>query len=237
MKPVAIIQHVAIDGPAYFATHLAARGQPMRLFHAHQGEALPDDLRAFSGLALLGGPMSANDPLPHLRKCERLVRIAISNGQPVIGHCLGGQLMARALGASIGPSHSAEIGWQTVECCHPEARHWFGVEQRFTPFHWHGESFDLPSGAVRLAGNAHCPNQAFSLGGIHLAMQFHIEADAAKVTTWLGEEGQAEIDQRRAAAGVQSAEQIAQSMQAALATSQAVAAHIYDVWCEGLRGR
>lgn len=234
MKPVAIIQQVACDGPAYFADHLRAQGLPMQLFRMHEGAPLPADLSGFSGLALLGGPMSANDPLPHLRHCERLVRIAVSNGQPVIGHCLGGQLMARALGASVQASASAEIGWQTVACCHPQAQDWFGVADRFTPFQWHGESFALPAGALRLAGNAHCPNQAFSLGGIHLAMQFHIEVDAAKIDDWLGEAGRAEIDLHRDQPGVQPADHIAHTTAVALPASQAVADLLYRAWCRNL---
>ena len=135
-------------------------------------------------LALMGGEMSANDDLASLRQAEKLIVQAMDADVPVIGHCLGGQLMARALGARVGASPRPEIGWQTIEVCATRAaRSWFGEVGERVVYHWHGESFELPTGAELLAGNAACPHQAFAIGR-HLAMQFHVELDACKLALW-----------------------------------------------------
>jgi GMP synthase (glutamine-hydrolysing) len=150
------------------------------------GDAYPPSLDGYAALAVLGGEMSANDPLPSLRQAERLILQAIERGAPVIGHCLGGQLMARALGARVVDSPAPEIGWQPLHV-EPAGAGWFGAAGRHVVFQWHYEAFELPPGAVRLAGSAACPNQAFAIGP-HLGLQFHIEVDADKVTAWAGEQ-------------------------------------------------
>jgi GMP synthase-like glutamine amidotransferase len=139
---------------------------------------------------VLGGEMSANDPLPSLRQAEDLIRQAMAAGKPVIGHCLGGQLMARALGARVGDSPAPEVGWQALDIVDSDlARAWFGQRRRATVFQWHFEAFELPPGATLLAASAACPHQAFAIGP-HLGMQFHIEVDAEKVLHWSGEHGE-----------------------------------------------
>lgn len=182
MKPVLVLQNMRGDGPAYLATWLAEQGEAMDLRSTPAGDAFPADLRGHSALAVLGGEMSANDPLPSLRQAESLIRQAMDAGIPVIGHCLGGQLMARALGARVGASPRPEIGWQRIDAA-PAAAGWFGEGDAFHVMHWHGESFELPPGAVPLARNDACPHQAFAIGP-HLAMQFHVEVDAEKLARW-----------------------------------------------------
>jgi len=104
---------------------------------------------------------------------------------PVLGHCLGGQLMARTLGARVGASPAPEIGWQRIECADAEKRRqWFGPAPVQHVFHWHYEAFDLPAGAISLASSPTCPHQAFAIG-LHLALQFHVEVDERKVRLWL----------------------------------------------------
>lgn len=187
MKPVLVLQHLDGDGPAYLATWLAAQGVAMDLRCSEAGDALPRDLSGHRALAVLGGAMSANDDLPFLRQEERLIRDAVARGAPVIGHCLGGQLMARALGAVVGLSPRPEVGWHGVDWL-PAAADWFGdgVATSAAPevFEWHFEAFGLPPGAELLAGNAACPHQAFAFGP-HLAMQFHVELDAVKLDAWM----------------------------------------------------
>jgi GMP synthase (glutamine-hydrolysing) len=235
MKPIAVLQHVANDGPAHFAAYLDARGLPWRLFAAYQGHVLPPSIAGYGGFAILGGPMSANDPLPYLRHAERLVREAIAGDIPVIGHCLGGQLMARALGAEVVRAASPEIGWTELEACNPAAaRRWFGGAERFTQFQWHHEAFTLPTGAQWLSTSACCRFQAFAVNDRHLAMQFHTEVDVAKVRDWIGPAGQAEIASVRNFNGVQSVERIEQDIVAQAAASRRIAEAIYDAWCLGL---
>ena len=187
MKPVLILQHMRHDGPAYLARWLADRGLAFDRRDAASGDAFPADMSAHGALAVLGGAMSANDPLPFLRDAERLILQAMQAGIPVIGHCLGGQLMARALGARVQASPAPEIGWQPLQVLDdPVAAQWFGPPAQHHVMHWHYESFELPPGARWLATSCACPHQAFSIGP-HLGMQFHIEIDEAKLQRWLDE--------------------------------------------------
>lgn len=185
-----ILQHLTSDGPGYLGSWLAARGIRADVRNTEAGDAYPDTLDGYAALAILGGEMSANDPLPSLRQAERLFLHALAHGVPTIGHCLGGQLMARALGATIGDSPRPEIGWQPITVAeHAEARAWFGAPGEVHVFQWHYEAFTLPPGAQPLAGSAACPQQAFSLGR-HLGLQFHIEVDEDKVGRWSQDAGE-----------------------------------------------
>lgn len=184
MKPVLVLQNMKGDGPGYLATWLAAQGIEMDLRFAAEGQALPADLSGHAALAVLGGEMSANDPLPALREAERLIGLGFETGVPVIGHCLGGQLMARVLGARVLRSPLPEIGWQAARMLPgPEREAWFGAGEQQHFMHWHNEAFELPKGAVSVATNDACPVQAFAHGP-HLGMQFHIEVDAEKLARW-----------------------------------------------------
>src|SRR5258706_10026380 len=102
MKPVLILQHLSADGPAYLLDWLRRKGRACEVFNTELGQDYPHRIRDYGALAVLGGEMSANDPLPSLRDAERLILGAMDADVPVLGHCLGGQLMARALGARVG---------------------------------------------------------------------------------------------------------------------------------------
>jgi GMP synthase-like glutamine amidotransferase len=179
---VLILQHLSNDGPGFLATWLAQNGIAFEVRNAAVGDRVPTDLGRHAALAVLGGEMSANDDLPFLRDEERLIRRAMAAGRPVIGHCLGGQLMARALGATVQASPAPEIGWHPIALT-AAARDWFGDGATAQVCQWHYEAFGLPPGATLLAGNAACPHQAFAIGP-HLAMQFHIEVDTDKLEGW-----------------------------------------------------
>ena len=185
MKPVLILQHLHADGPAYLAKWLHGRRQPFRIFNAESGENFRESIDGYCALAVLGGEMSANDRMPSLRAAERLILQAMDSGIPVLGHCLGGQLMARALGAHVVASRSPEIGWLAMQVADDEeARAWFGPAPQPTVFQWHYEAFTLPPGARSLAGSEACAHQAFAIGP-HLAMQFHVELDEPKLRQWV----------------------------------------------------
>jgi GMP synthase-like glutamine amidotransferase len=182
-EPVLVLQHVHLDGPAFLGEWLARHSIPFEVRNSEAGDAFPGHLEGFGALAILGGPMSANDDLPSLRQAERLVREAVERDLPTIGHCLGGQLMARALGARVRPSRVPEVGWQHVDILATrKAREWFGVAGSVTVFQWHQDAFELPPRAEALAVNDVCP-QAFALGP-HLALQFHVEIDREKLERW-----------------------------------------------------
>ncbi|MCS6787632.1 MAG: type 1 glutamine amidotransferase [Thiobacillaceae bacterium] len=232
MKPVAIFRHAPTEGPGYFATVLDRRGLPWRLIAIDAGEPVPADPTAFAGLAFMGGPMSVNDDLPWIPPVLALIRAAMARDIPVLGHCLGGQLMAKALGAAVTRNPVKEIGWGEVQVLdNPQARAWFGDVERFHAFHWHGETFAIPAGATHVLRSAHCVNQAFVLGK-HLALQCHVEMTEEMIRTWC-EVGAEEIEQAGGPA-VQSPAAMCAELPARLAPMQAVAERLYARWIEGL---
>lgn len=238
MKPVLILQHLTGDGPAYLATWLHARGLVADVRNTQAGDAYPERLDGYGALAILGGEMSANDPLPSLRRAEALFREALASNVPTLGHCLGGQLMARALGAAITASPAPEVGWQPLQVDDSEpARAWFGAPGERTVFHWHYESFGLPPGALWLARSEACPHQAFALGP-HLAMQFHVEVDAEKIGRWKrdADRCRAEVPEALRAA-MQSETAMLTATGQHLTAQQRLADRIYERWIAAAVGR
>ena len=237
MKPVLILQHLSGDGPAYLARWLHARGVPVDVRDTQAGQAFPDDLGAHAALAVLGGEMSANDELPSLRQAEQLILEAMAQGKPVIGHCLGGQLMARALGQRVTASPRPEVGWQRLQVLDSAtARDWFGPAQEAVVFHWHYEAFERPPQARWLARSDACAQQAFAIGP-HLAMQFHIEVDREKVERWSREEGPRWADALRdSPQTVQDGAAMRAGIDQHLAAHQRLADRLYGRWLAGVAG-
>jgi len=232
MKPVAIFRHFPIEGPGYLATFLDAHAIPWQLVRIDAGEALPAGIDQFSGLAFMGGPMSVNDDLPWIAPALALIRQALASDIPVLGHCLGGQLMAKALGGVVSRSPVKEFGWGEVSVAdNPIAREWFGNQSEFESFHWHGETFTLPAAATRLLSSRYCENQAFALGK-HLAMQCHVEMTAEMVTTWC-EAGSGETN-GGSGPPVQSAQAMQQDLADRVAALNGIARRLYTKWVSGL---
>lgn len=235
MKPVLVLQHMESDGPGYLATWLRAQGQGFEVFNSAAGQAFPSAMDGYGALAVLGGEMSVNDELPSLRRAEALIRESMARDLPVIGHCLGGQLMATALGARVGDSPSPEIGWQRATVHdHAEARAWFGDDDEVTVFHWHFEAFELPRGAVPLAASQACPYQAFAIGP-HLAMQFHVEVDSEKLDVWSASQDAEFLALTQSCPTVQSGAAMRAQAQRCLARQQALAARLYARWLAAMR--
>ena len=233
MKPVAIFRHSPEEGPGYFATFLDRQARPWKLFCMDKGEGVPAEPDSFSGLAFMGGPMSVNDPLPWIEQECALIRAAVAQGIPVLGHCLGGQLMAKALGGAVTLNPVKEIGWGSVRVINKTtAREWFGAMEEFLSFHWHGETFSLPPGAIRILESQHCANQAFVLGP-HLGMQCHVEMTQKMIEQWCGV-GREEI-KSCASPSVQKVEEIQADMPLRLAALNAVADRLYEKWMAGLK--
>lgn len=134
----------------------------------------------FDLLVALGGPMSVNDEaqLPWLIDEKRFVRESVESGKPVLGICLGAQLIASSLGARVYPGAQKEIGWFPVHACTHQS-HAFIFPEKMDVFHWHGETFDLPPGAIHLARSEACPHQAFQIGARTIGLQFHLETTPA----------------------------------------------------------
>lgn len=235
MKPIAIFRHSPTEGPAYFATYLDQRNLPYRVIKLDAGEPVPADVKAYSGLVFMGGPMSVNDELPWIAPVLALIRDAVKRDVPVLGHCLGGQLMAKALGAPVTRNPVKEIGWGEVKVLdQPAAKQWLGDDlPSFLSFHWHGETFALPEGATRVMTSAWCPNQAFALGK-HFAMQCHVEMTEEMIRTWC-QDWAAEVEALAGrVASVQTPAEMEQGISEKVRALNAVAARIYDRWITGL---
>ena len=245
MRPVAVFQHSPEAGPGYFAEWLARRELPMQLFRIDCGEAVPGRADGFSGLCFMGGPMSVNDPLPWIAQELTLTRDADARRVPVIGHCLGGQLLARALGGAVTRNPVKEIGWGRLRVTDAAtARAWLGADGADVPefFQWHGDTFSVPPGAVNFLASDVCANQAFVIerdGCAHLGMQFHCEMTPALVRDWAGDpEGVAEIAAERRCTGGPGVEDVAAMLRAVEARTQrmnALAARLYECWARALR--
>ena len=234
MKPVAIFRHSRGEGAGYLATFLEGKGIPWTLMKTDAGEPVPEAAGAYSGLVFMGGPMSVNDDLPWIEPTLRLIRAAVADGVPVLGHCLGAQLMSKALGGSVALSPVKEIGWGRVEVADSvAAREWFGTTRSFLSFHWHGETYSLPPGATCIASSPHCANQAFALER-HLGMQCHVEMTQEMVRDWCVS-GRSELVRSSASPAVQTADEIQAHLQPRVAALNAVAARLYDRWVMGLR--
>jgi GMP synthase-like glutamine amidotransferase len=230
MKPVLVLHHLTADGPAYLGRWLGERGVPVDVRNTEAGDAFPDSIEDYSALAILGGEMSANDPLPSLRQAEALFLQAVDRGVPTLGHCLGGQLMARALDAQVTDSPAPEVGFHELQLLPGEAaRGWFGSEVAATVYHWHYEAFGLPAGAQWLATSPACRHQAFAFGP-HLAMQFHIELDTEKLDRWSRDTGARYMDAMARHTSVHAGERMRRDGAALLAAHQRLAGRIYQRW-------
>lgn len=233
MKPIAIFRHSPTEGAGYFAEFLNERGLPWQLIRIDAGDAVPDDASQFSGLVFMGGPMSVNDDLPWIPPVLALIRDAVARDIPLLGHCLGGQLMSKAMGGSVSSNAVKEIGWGEVSVAgNATARSWFGDVAKFTAFHWHGETFTLPTGATHLLSSQHCSNQAFAIGK-HLALQCHIEMTEQMIRDWC-EVGADEVVAASDSPGAQTAALMQEEMVLRLPAMHQLAAHVYDHWLQGI---
>jgi GMP synthase-like glutamine amidotransferase len=233
MKPVAIYRFFPIEGPGYFATFLDNNHIPWQLIRIDAGDSLPDDVSSFSGLVLMGGPMSVNDDLPWIAPMLSSIQQAVASNVAVLGHCLGAQLMAKAMGGVVDANPVKEIGWGEVSVAdHSVAKDWFNDLTEFESFHWHGETFSVPDGAIRILSNRHCRNQAFAMG-IHLAMQCHVEMTVDLVKIWC-QANKSEIADS-SCSSVQSVDGMTTNLTARVTELNNVADLLYSKWVTGLK--
>ena len=176
-----VLQHAPFEGPGSIGDWLAARRAVVRVSRLFAGDPLPTT-EAFDLLIALGGPMSVNDEanMAWLAPEKALVREAIAREIPIVGVCLGAQLIASALGACVYRSQTREIGWFSVQAV-PASVPTFTFPAACTAFHWHSETFDLPDRATRLASSLPCANQAFQVGPNAVGLQFHLETTPASL--------------------------------------------------------
>lgn len=184
---VLVVKNIDIEGPGLWEGVMREKGQESRVVEAYQ-EDVPTDPEPYSHVLILGGPMSANeeDKYPFLSRELELIRACVEMDKPLLGICLGSQLIAKALGSSVYPAPTKEIGWHTVELTRPAAMDFLFsfMPKVITVFQWHGETFDLPRHSVRLAASQVCPNQAFRFKNNIYGLQFHLEVTQGMVNTW-----------------------------------------------------
>lgn len=232
MQPILIVTHVDHEGPGYFTQVLNRNAIPYRLVSIGHGDALPEHPNNFSGLVFMGGPMSVNDPLPWIEQELSLIRNAVAAAIPVLGHCLGGQLISKALGGTVTRNRVTEIGWFDVEQVASPASAWLAdLPTRFPVFHWHGETFSLPAGATSLLCNVNCEQQAFAIGNT-LALQCHIEMTEAMVRQWVASSPEAFT---QPLSTVQNAAEITHDLAARVANLHRVADVVYARWLSAVR--
>jgi GMP synthase-like glutamine amidotransferase len=231
MKPIAIFRHSPGEGPGYFATFLERHGIPSQLICIDAGEAPPVVIDTFSGLCFMGGPMSVNDDLPWLPPLFDLIRRSVSADIPVIGHCLGGQLLSKALGGQVTKNPVKEIGWGQVTVTDPAAQDWLGDIESFEAFHWHGETFSIPTGATRILKSAYCENQAFIMGP-HLGMQCHVEMTEAMIRLWCRQWAD---ECAAASTSVLTPAQMNERIEERLTAMRVAADRLYTRWIGGLQ--
>jgi GMP synthase-like glutamine amidotransferase len=183
---VHVLQHVSFEGLGEIEPWMHAHGHRASTTQFFRNERLPDPL-GIDWLVVMGGPMNVYEyrNYPWLREEKRFIETAIRQGKRVLGICLGAQLIADALGAKVYQNEEKEIGWFPITL-RPEARSFFeGCPSTLEVFHWHGDTFDLPSGAAWLAESEGCKHQAFSYGQNVIALQFHLEMNATAVQNLL----------------------------------------------------
>lgn len=191
MRPVWIFRHTADESPGTLAEALDAAGLPWRLvdlWHALPERFVPEEL---AGLVVLGGPMNADQTLeyPFLAPEVGWIAAAVAAQTPVLGVCLGAQLLAQALGGRVYHHAHKEIGWYDIHwtAAADDDPLWRGLPQSSRLFEWHGDTFDLPAGAVHLAASTTCAAQAFRYGQRAYGLQFHLEVTEPIIERWLDE--------------------------------------------------
>ncbi|MEP7182039.1 MAG: type 1 glutamine amidotransferase [Betaproteobacteria bacterium] len=233
MRPVAIFRFSPTEGPGHFADWLDARGIGWRQVALDEGAPVPADPRAFAGIGMMGGPMSVNDGLPWNAPLCALLREAVAAGVSVIGHCLGGQLLAQALGAPVTRAPVPEVGWIDVDVTDAAASAaWFGGRASFPTFQWHYDAFALPAGATRVLTNRFNREQAYVVADRHIGFQCHIEMTRPLVETWL-ETGADELP-AATMASMQTAAEIRRNLDARIGALNDVASDVYARWARGL---
>jgi GMP synthase-like glutamine amidotransferase len=182
---VLTFRHVPFEDLGHIATVLEQRGIGCDYADLYRDGAAVPDISCYAGLIFMGGPMSVNDPLPYLERERALIAEAAERGQPLLGICLGSQLIARSLGAEVRRNRQKEIGWFDIDFTDAAADDplFAGIRGPETVFHWHGETWDLPAGAERLAWSQACENQAFRAGNVY-GLQFHVEVTPAMIADW-----------------------------------------------------
>jgi GMP synthase-like glutamine amidotransferase len=233
-KPVLVVQHTEVGAPGAVLPILESLGAPVRLLRVVDGEPVPADPSPYAGLVFMGGYMGVHDPIPWIAQELDLIRRADALGIPVAGHCLGSQMLAFALGGAVRKHTQQEISWGEITAeSGAAAAEWLGeyAGKTLETFQWHGDTFEPPPGAQRLASGRYCANQMFALGGKHLLVQSHLEMDPALIELSLARNGA--LLEREVALGNPAAATRAETlreMPARTARMHAILRQLYTRW-------
>ena len=181
MSDVLVVQNTRIESSGYLGELLSRDGFDITSINAKH-EIIPN--KKFSLVVILGAPESANDDFPYLIEEQQLIKNSVNDDIPVLGICLGSQLIAKTFGAKVYSGPKKEIGFYNDLKISSASTFFSGFQNPFTVFHWHGDTFDLPQGALRLASSEHYPNQAFQYKSA-IGLQFHLEVNEEMVNLWL----------------------------------------------------
>jgi GMP synthase-like glutamine amidotransferase len=235
MNPVRIFRHVACESPGYLGELLQRRGCPFEVICLDQGIDVPRDLDGVGGLVFMGGPGNVNEPTGWMLQELALIRAAADRGLPVLGICLGAQLISKAYGGTVMPAATLEVGWHSVEWFEDAepARYWFdGLPRRFEVFQWHAHTWSPPPGALALARSPCVEQQAFVIGNC-LALQFHLEITPASIR---GIVEKFPGDMQPVSDCVQSPAAVTADLDARTARLHRVADVVFGRWLDGVNG-
>ena len=184
-----VLQHVAVEGPGILASCLEARGWTLETVALYEGARLPEDAQGYQTVIVMGGPMGVYDEAayPFLRHEQRFLTRVLAQGVPLLGICLGSQLLAKALGARVYRNPQKEIGWYTIDLTPPGVADplFASLPSPIPVFQWHGDAFDLPVGATPLASSPLCTHQAFRYGDRVYGLLFHLELTPDVIHRWI----------------------------------------------------
>lgn len=185
---ILFIKNISIEGPERLESHMSARGFQTRVIDLSRGDTVPEDPAEFDAIVVLGGPMNVDEEskFPYLKSEKELIRAALQRNVPLMGICLGAQLLARVCGAEVIASSRREVGVFPVQLT-PEGQTdplFAGVPREYPVYQWHEDMFEIPKGAARLAESGFCPNQAFRVGQAAYGLQFHMEICPENIREW-----------------------------------------------------
>lgn len=234
MNPILIFEHIESSGPGHFKTFLDERSIPSRIIRPNEGDAIPrfEDVESAPGFCFCGGIESVTEPTAWMIDEIELIRASAARHKPVIGHCLGGQLISKALGGEVFRHTPEEFGWSRLHVeANAASRQWLDEPPPdLVAMQWHTDAFTIPSGATRILTGEHCANQAFVYDNM-LAMQFHIEASAETIQQWARK---FTADHPPPSPSVQTGDEIMAQLDAHLATSRQLAGRLYETWLRAI---
>ncbi len=234
MNPILIFEHIESSGPGLFKEFLKARSIPYKILRPNLGDGIPGyaDISSYSGFCFCGGTESVINPTDWMVAEIKLIQVARENDIPVIGHCLGGQLISKALGGEVMRHHREEFGWSRLHLENNEiSRQWLnGSPTELFAMQWHSDTFTLPEGATHILKGDHCLNQAFVYGNM-LAMQFHVEVTIDTIKHWA-----IDLSDKHPLANesVQTGKQIMNASGSNFEISRELAEQLYTKWSEKL---